>query len=281
MSPIKNSSNSSGGGNTNSPPLSKVKQVIPSKRWCFTLNNFTEEQVSSIVPIFSKFCKIAFFAKETGESGTEHLQGYVEFSIKQRPLNIHLGLKAYGCHWEKARGNLADNIKYCSKEGKFVWSKGIPKPIRLITPDRPWQKEILEKIAEEPDDRSIHWYWDPVGGVGKTSMCKFLAVQAGALVLGGKASDIRNAICTHVEANGETPGLVVVNIPRSFDPSYLNYEGFENIKDMCFYSGKYEGGMVVGNPPHLFIFSNTRPDTSKMSEDRWKIVEIRELRKFH
>lgn len=105
-------------------------------------------------------------------------------------------------------------------------------------------------------------------------MCKYLAVKHGALILGGKAADIRNAILTYFKDNEYTPELVVVNIPRSFDQSYLNYEGLENIKDMCFYSGKYEGGMVVGNPPHLFIFANNGPDKTKMSLDRWKVTEI-------
>ena len=54
----------------------------------------------------------------------------------------------------------------------------------------------------------------------------------------------------------------------------MSYEAFENLKDMIFYSGKYEGGMICGNCPHLFIFSNFHPDCEKMSVDRWNIKEI-------
>ena len=56
------------------------------------------------------------------------------------------------------------------------------------------------------------------------------------------------------------PELIVINLPRSFNSEYLSYTGIEEVKDMCFYSGKYEGGMVVGNCPHLIIFSNELPD---------------------
>lgn len=43
---------------------------------------------------------------------------------------------------------------------------------------------------------------------------------------------------------------------------------------MCFYSGKYEGGMVVGNNPHLLVFANIEPDTKKMSDDRFIVQNI-------
>ncbi len=35
------------GGNTSSP--SSVR-IVPSKRWCFTLNNYTDSQVGSMEP---------------------------------------------------------------------------------------------------------------------------------------------------------------------------------------------------------------------------------------
>ena len=79
----------------------------------------------------------------------------------------------------------------------------------------------------------------------------------------------------HLEKHGKTPELICVNIPRSYDTTYLSYEGLENIKDMLFYSGKYEGGMVVGNSPHLLVFANEAPDLSRLSADRWNIKNIR------
>jgi len=51
-----NSSNSSGEGNSiSSPPLIK-KQIAPSKRWIFVLNNWTDDEYSSIVPILEQYC---------------------------------------------------------------------------------------------------------------------------------------------------------------------------------------------------------------------------------
>jgi len=45
---------------------------------------------------------------------------------------------------------------------------------------------------------------------------------------------------------------------------------------MYFYSGKYEGGMICGNCPHVLIFANEPRDTSKLAHDRWVIEELPE-----
>ena len=87
---------------------------------------------------------------------------------------------------------------------------------------------------------------------------------------------MRNAIVEYKKTNGETPGLILINIPKSHDVDYLSYEGMENIKDMLFYSGKYEGGMIAGNCPHIYVFANEKPNEFKLSKDRWNIRHIGE-----
>lgn len=263
------------GGNTISPSVKKIpmkKQISCAKNWCFTLNNYTEDELSSISSIVPGICTKAIVGKEVGESGTPHLQGFCAFKIKCRPMSHGLPKRM---HWEKCKGSSAQNEAYCEKDGDVYLRVGFPDPIFVHPCDRQWQKDILEAIEAQPDDRVINWIWSKAGGTRKTSMCKYLAVKHEAIILGGKAADVRNAICDYKKTNGQTPKLVVINIPKSFDPSYVSYEAFENIKDMCFYSGKYEGGMVVGNSPHLYIFANFHPDTKKMTaEGRWNIVNI-------
>lgn len=107
---------------------------------------------------------------------------------------------------------------------------------------------------------------------GKTTFCKYLCVNHGFVMLGGKACDCKNGVIEYAKANcGRTPDKIVVNIPRSMD-NKVSYEAFESLKDMIFYSGKYEGGMVCGNCPHLYIFANFEPDVTMMSSDRWRIL---------
>lgn len=266
------SSNSSEGlGNTKPNP----KQCSPAIRWCFTLNNWTESQFEIITEkIVPKFCKYAIIAKECGS--TPHLQGYIELRAKGRPLNI------FGCtnaiHWEKANGCRIQNEIYICKEDEDFWEYDPqkPPPVKVISKDimYPWQEALLEITSKDPDERLIYWIWSKKGRTGKTSFQKYLVVNRNATILGGKAGDCRNGIVEYMKKNGNVPKLICVNIPRSFNEEYVSYEGFENIKDMCFYSGKYEGGMVCGNPPHLFIFANVPPKEDKLSNDRLEIICI-------
>lgn len=272
-----NSANSSAefGETGNTSTVSPKKQIAPSKKWCFTLNNYTsvdEEVFSTIVP---ECCKFAIIGREIGElCGTPHLQGYLEFIVKKRPKSVFSNNRI---HWQKAKGSKSDNIKYCSKENDILLCHPKNKLVKTISPDLfyDWQKDIICTLKEEPDDRTIHWYWSNEGGIGKTTFCKYLVVKEECIVLGGKACDVRNGVIEYAKANsGDTPERILINIPRSFASEYVSYEAFENLKDMLFYSGKYEGGMVCGNCPHLFIFANFAPDISKMSADRWKIYNI-------
>jgi len=228
-------------------------------------------EYSSIVPIVRTFCSKWIIGKEIGESGTPHLQGFLKFHKKCRPMSVFKEFPKI--HWEKCKGTVQDNYNYCSKEGDFECS-GFPQPIKIIKPNRIWQQQILKIITEEPDDRTIYWFWSREGGVGKTAFCKYLTVNHNALPLHGKGADVRNGICDWFKNKGSTPELVVFPIPRSYNSDYLSYESIENIKDMYFYSGKYEGGVVCGNAPHLFIFSNQEPDYDKLSADRWRVYQI-------
>ena len=88
---------------------------------------------------------------------------------------------------------------------------------------------------------------------------------------------MRNGVVEYSKRNdGDTPEFVIYPIPRSYAAEYVSYEAIESVKDMFFYSGKYEGGAICGNCPHVLVFANHPPDTSKMSIDRWNIVQIDE-----
>jgi len=276
MDHTENSSNSSGGEVIlETPPQPSKKQVSPAFRWCFTLNNWTKSEHSSIVKICEENCRKFIIGEEIGEYGTPHLQGFIRFKQKKRPMGLFENKRI---HWESTSKYSTDkqNFEYCTKEDKNYLSKGFPKPLKLINPSYWWQQDILKLIKEEPDNRTIHWYWSKEGKMGKTQFCKYLSAVHNAACLHGKGSDVRNGIVEYSENNeGTLPEIVVFPIVRSYNTDYLCYESLENIKDMYFYSGKYHGGMVNGNSPHLIVFSNEPPAYEKLSVDRWKVVEIK------
>lgn len=268
-------------GNTSCqiPPVASKKQISPAKRWVFTLNNYTEDEISSISSIVLDSCSKWIISKEVGEKcGTPHLQGFIQFKVKKRPIGVFGNPRI---RWKKSKSEATDmhQVIYIEKDGDVIAKHGMPtqpKPIKLITPDRPYQKFILDILKTDPDERTIYWFFDYKGGIGKTSLSKYLVVNRGACIMSGKSADVRNGIVEYKKSMGDTPEIIVYNVPRSLDKKYLSYEGLENCKDMCFYSGKYEGAMIVGNAPHLIVFANEPPDVHKLSADRWKIYEVDE-----
>lgn len=80
-----------------------------SRNWCFTLNNYTEEEVKNLCD--NKYQYI--FQEETGAEGTPHLQGLICLT---NPQALSYMKRINGrAHWEITRNKIA-SIQYCSKE---------------------------------------------------------------------------------------------------------------------------------------------------------------------
>lgn len=274
---------SGGNGNTRAingdiPLLNSKKQGIQAKKWVFTVNNYDKKEIEQIIARLDPLCKKYVFQEEVGENGTEHLQGCFELNKKRRLTSIKK-LISKRAHFERCRDWEA-SVEYCKKidtRNGEVFYKGVATPIKVLNKKDlyEWQKDII-KIVEGPrDDRAIHWYYETKGNVGKSTFSKYLVVRHKALVLSGRATDMKYGIVRYKEKNGDYPKLIVIDVPRT-SKKFLSYQGIEEIKNACFFSGKYEGDMVVGNCPTLIVFANFRPKRGKMSNDRWKIVCIGE-----
>lgn len=255
------------GGNTESPAK---KGTVQSSYWCFTLNNYEYEQLEQIEQVFKHECKWYIFQEETGEEGTPHLQGTLCLKLKTRLTTMkQIDPKI---HWESTK-SVKGSIVYCTKHesrtGK-IYSHGIviPEQIKVSEP-RGWQLKVMDILKTEPDDRTIHWFWEPNGNVGKTTLCKFLVVKYNALMLTGKSSDMYHMISKFPNKRN----VIIVDCPRS-QQDYLNYGALEQIKNGLIFSGKYEGSQIVFNCPHVIVFANHEPEYTKMSGDRWNVINI-------
>lgn len=260
-------------GNTNKAP----RQENQLKSWFFTFNNFTRpDDIEILETVFKKICYKYIFEVEVGEEGTEHLQGVIFLKNKMRWSEFKLSDKI---HWEGTKNN-EKAIKYCQKdyqEGKtkeiFFFGMKLKKPLKLISPDRLYQKEILEIISKEPDDRKIHWFYEDIGNVGKSQFTKYLVNKYDAIFIDeGKKADLMNHTLTAYQ-NDNDLSLFIIDIPRD-NFNKVSYKSLEAIKNGMIYSPKYEGGQCLFNSPHIIIFCNYPPETSKLSLDRWDIREI-------
>nr|AUF34972.1 putative replication-associated protein [uncultured virus] len=268
---MNNSSNSSRRfGNT--------KQISPAKHWCFTYNNYRVSDINDIILIISSNSSRKYvFQEEQGANGTKHLQGYIQFEKKVRPKGIFP--KHPGIHWETTR-NIKASIVYCTKDETKVGERysniRFDKAIRLIDEASfyPWQRELVDLVGTQSSERDIYWYYEYTGNTGKTAITKWLAVKKQALVLSGKATDMKYGIIKFKEKNGFFPDIIIFDIPRS-SQQFVSWAGIEEIKNGMFFSAKYESDMVVFDNPHVICFANEEPDYTKLSKDRWQVKHIR------
>lgn len=94
------------------------------KAYCFTLNNYTEDEYQSIKRVCETESRYAILGREVGEQGTSHIQGYISFTRAYRFATIKNRLLPRA-HIEVAAGSPDSNRRYCSKDGNFeefgVW----------------------------------------------------------------------------------------------------------------------------------------------------------------
>lgn len=259
---------------TQQPNENSKYRPNPAYSWCFTYNN----PDLKFIDIVTNLYKITdfVFQLEKGSSGTLHFQGVCRFDSKSRPRSV-FG-PAWNCiHWEVCRDWDA-SVRYCQKidtRVKGPWFKGNRvyriQELKILKEEHlySWQKRLLAIILEEPDDRKIYWVWEPVGKTGKTTFCKFLSARYQAILLTGKAGDMKYAIAQLPTF----PRVVLIDCPRGM-MDYISYSGIEEVKNGYFFCGKYESKQIIGNPPHLIVFANCPPDMSKLSADRWEIIDI-------
>jgi len=113
---------------------------------CFTLNNYTEDDVQTIKTKWKcKYCVIGY--EIAPNTGTPHLQGYVEWTYDKsfntlKRLHPHI-------HWEKRRGSAAEASNYC-KKGNSFWESG------ELSNSRQGERVDLDELKSEIlDGRSV------------------------------------------------------------------------------------------------------------------------------
>lgn len=87
-----------------------------ARNWCFTLNNFNDADVLRMQELQNRGNVDYFIAgRETGASGTPHLQGFLRLSsrLRLRQVSEMLGGRV---HLEITRGTLQEAAEYCKKE---------------------------------------------------------------------------------------------------------------------------------------------------------------------
>lgn len=143
----------------------------------------------------------------------------------------------------------------------------------------PFQQDVIDLVATIPDQRTLHWFHEPTGKVGKSRVTKYLACLGTAYCLDAtKPADI---FCGY---NREP--VVIFDIPRSkIEHMDHLYGVIEKFIDSLIFVGKYKSKAMPIHPPHVIVFSNdplklsitndkTGVTHDTLSKDRWNIVNI-------
>lgn len=266
-------------GNTmNSSAITKASktQCPQLMHWGFTFNNYRVEDIETLETFFKEKCEKFCFQEEIGkETGTPHLQGVI--SMKKRARWTEFGLPKQ-INWKKVK-DVTAAYKYCSKEdtrnGRTITKNfKLPVKLRILQPSQlyKWQLEILKIIDNEPDERSVYWFWSLSGGVGKSSFAKFLVHTRNCVFIDeGRKADIMKTI---MDADMDRDKCVVIfDIPRD-NGNNVSYKSIESIKNGMIFSSKYESGQKLFNSPHVICFANEEPKYKALSLDRWKVCDI-------
>lgn len=265
------------------PQTGNTKQsatrINASKRWCLTYFYDNGSDGAVILENILKPLKANYILGREccPTTGKVHIQGYVEFLSKIRPLE-NKDLKNLNIHWEKCKGNRQDNIVYCSKENNYITNIKVKRPIQDPLHNKtlkPFQLDIVNMLQEDINDRVIHWYWDEQGKTGKTSIAKHLCINNpnNILFVNGAGKDVKYAVSEFVSNEENDLLMVIFYFTRSVE-GYISYEAIESVKDGILFNNKYESKMSIFNCPHVICMANFEPDMDRLSIDRWNIVRI-------
>ena len=108
-------------GNQESLGESFTKTTSRSRKWCFTLNNYSQEDMNNLERLVPEMAVYLIYGKEVAPTtGTPHLQGFVYFRQAISMNTIKKNINSQTIHLEIARGTFSENITYCSKSGDVV-----------------------------------------------------------------------------------------------------------------------------------------------------------------
>ncbi len=256
----------------------KMKQNNACCVYDFTTFEGHDKCIQDIKDILKLHCKRWAFQEEKGEkTGAVHFQGRFSLKLKKYLTTIPFTIGSYSI----TSGENRDNDFYVLKENTRIngpWRNTdkelyIPRQIREIVSLYEWQRQVLEK-CETFDKRTINCIYCPLGNIGKSILIGWIrAYSLGrALPPVNDYKDMLRMVCDLPTATS-----YFIDMPRAIKKDKLGgfYSAIETIKDGYAYDDRYSFKEKIFDCPNIWIFSNMLPDLNLLSQDRWKIWEVK------
>lgn len=138
---------------------------------------------------------------------------------------------------------------------------------------RPWQNALKARLEEPADRRKIIFVVDETGNSGKSWFAHYYTRQlgdAGQVILPGKKADMAYNLQSGLK-------VLFMDAPRSKQGEFIQYDFLEDLKNGFVFSPKYESRVKTYAPMHVVVNMNEQPDRSKLSADRYHVINIRQL----
>lgn len=286
------------------PPLASTHFSMPKPReaQCYRFHftwNITEDQTEAefedkqpiLHNIINDYAKNYCYQLE--KKTKLHYQGWMKVNERKRCKQLakelqDLGLKGIHLSTEAKEGSFT----YCTKEETRVKGPWMDKEKNKETEKQrrnekykrkpkpwydnlyPWQQDLRNILEQPPDDRSILWIWDEPGNSGKTGFCNYYRTTGEDVCVFqyGKANDIQHMV---VEKGAHRTYIWDLTRGKPADLGTQDlYNNLETIKNGYICCGKYKGGEIDMESPHVVVFANYKPEFHHMSKDRWKLYYI-------
>jgi len=267
----------------------RVKQLEnPVCVYDFTkfLGEDENHEVGEIISILEKFCKKWTFQLEScPTTHSLHYQGRFSLKVKER-LRIPFCDKFPGFRLGVTSNENKKNMFYVMKDESRCggpWSDNdekiyVPRDIRKIDELWPWQKSLLE-IIKVYDERKINVVIDLNGNNGKSTFTRYCMVYKYGQLL-PFCNDFKD-VMRMVMDMPDSP-CYLMDMPRAVnkDRLYQLYAGIEAVKGGYAYDDRYHFKQKLFDPPNIVLFTNSEPDQSLLTRDRWALWAINERREL-
>lgn len=264
---------------TTVPSTTRNRHGVRFSRFVFTLNNYTEEEYNWITEVYAPTVRWIIVAKETGASGTPHLQGAVICGLQVPLSKLKTSIGFRRAHLETMLGKPSASRTYCTKQDMNAFERGtLPQEGKRNDLQNAWKRlkegATIAELAEAEETgvvvikyhrgltqvRSIlrpartapplvFWVRGPTG-LGKTRFA-YAAGRSICTMLGRDASDIwiSNGSLRWFDGYDRQP----VCILDDFRAKSARFEFILRLLDRYPLQVEFKGGSINWDPHVIFL----------------------------
>lgn len=261
----------------------------PVATWDWTLPVTDDRTPEAVKTVIRRLFRKWTFQKERGDqTGYLHYQGRGSLFKKRRFPE----LKKLCDSMELGDMNVSPTVTanvgsafYVMKEDTRVdgpWADTdeeiyIPRQYRDLTM-YPWQQQVIDS-ASTFNPRHVYYVYDPDGSKGKTTVAAICCLLHKGIRIPAvnDHEKLLASVCDILTAKNERqPGPVFIDLPRYMDKKRLHgiYSSIEEVKNGHVYDMRFHFKEWWFDSPPVWVFANTYPTVSALSQDRWKFLRF-------